>query len=82
MTPDVNLWIDGVPRRASPGVTVAAVLLRHGVMAFRHDLGGAGRGPVCGMGSCFECRVTIDEIPARRACLVVVRDGMRVDTGA
>lgn len=79
---NIEVWIDGVPRRSPPGVTVAAALLRHGITAFRRDGHGAPRAPLCGMGSCFECRVTIDEIPERRACLVMVRDGMHVDTGA
>lgn len=79
---DIAIVINGVPRQSPSGITVAAVLLRHGITAFRRDLGGAPRAPLCGMGSCFECRVTIDEVPERRACLVLVRDGMHVDTGA
>jgi sarcosine oxidase subunit alpha len=34
------------------------------------------------MGICFECRVTVDGAPHRRACLVVCANGMRVDTGS
>jgi hypothetical protein len=41
---------------------------------------GRPRGPVCGMGICFECRVTIDGAPGRRACLERVSPGMRVMT--
>jgi sarcosine oxidase subunit alpha len=33
------------------------------------------------MGICFECRVTIDGAPHRRACLTPCRDGMEVTTG-
>jgi sarcosine oxidase subunit alpha len=32
----------------------------------------------CGIGHCFECRVTVDGIPDVRSCLVEVREGMRV----
>jgi len=32
------------------------------------------------MGICFECRVTVDGDPHRRACLEPVRDGMEVET--
>jgi sarcosine oxidase subunit alpha len=32
------------------------------------------------MGSCFECRVTIDGVAHRRACLVSVAEGMIVRT--
>jgi len=77
----VDVWLNGVPRRVEQGITVAAVLLRHGITAFRRDLSGSPRGPLCGMGSCMECRVTIDEVAGRRACLVVVRDGMRIEAG-
>jgi sarcosine oxidase subunit alpha len=32
------------------------------------------------MGICHECRVTIDGVPHRRACLVPLADGMDVRT--
>jgi NADH dehydrogenase/NADH:ubiquinone oxidoreductase subunit G len=32
------------------------------------------------MGVCFECLVTIDDVGNRQACLIPVRDGMRVET--
>jgi len=34
------------------------------------------------MGSCYECRVTIDGVAHRGAWLVTVADGMRVMTAA
>ena len=37
---------------------------------------------MCGMGTCYECRVTIDGVAHRRACLVTVADGMDVTTAA
>ena len=64
----------------TPGSTVAAALLDAGVRSFRRSVRGEPRGPLCGMGICFECRVTIDGVPHRRACLVPVADGMRVTT--
>jgi NADH dehydrogenase/NADH:ubiquinone oxidoreductase subunit G len=33
------------------------------------------------MGACFNCMVTIDGAPNRRACLVIVDEGMQVETG-
>jgi sarcosine oxidase subunit alpha len=33
------------------------------------------------MGTCFECRVTVDGVAQRRACLEPVRSGMTVVTG-
>lgn len=79
---DITIVVDGVPRRVPAGATLAAALLQAGVTAFRRDLHGRARGPICGMGSCFECRVTLDDITEVRACLVSVREGMRVETGS
>jgi hypothetical protein len=64
---------------AFPGETVAAALLAAGVRALRHgEGGGAGRGLFCGMGACFECRMVIDGLPNRRACMTPAAPGMRV----
>ena len=46
----------------------------------RSPRAGTPRGVHCGMGHCFECLVTIDGTPDRRACLVEVSDGMTVET--
>ncbi|MES2124704.1 MAG: (2Fe-2S)-binding protein [Gemmatimonadota bacterium] len=78
---DLTILVDGVPRRVPAGMTVAVALLQIGIVDFRHDLSGRPRGPLCAMGSCFECRVTIDGVPEVRACLAVVREGMTVEPG-
>jgi sarcosine oxidase subunit alpha len=80
MSDVVSIVIDGATLQVPAGVTVAAALLDHGVFAFRRDLHGAPRAPLCGMGSCMECRVTIDGRAERRACLVVVSHGMRIES--
>lgn len=77
---DVTIVVDDVPRRVPAGATVAAALLQLGITAFRRDSHGASRAPLCGMGTCFECRVTVDRQPEVRACLLGVREGMRVET--
>ncbi len=78
---DVTIVVDGVPRHVSGDATLAAALLGAGTTRFRGDLAGAPRAPLCGMGSCFECRLTVDGVRDVRACLVPVRDGMHVETG-
>ncbi|MEO5825311.1 MAG: (2Fe-2S)-binding protein [Gemmatimonadales bacterium] len=80
MSSVVSVVINGTTRDVPAGVTVAAALLDEGVVAFRRDLHGAPRAPLCGMGSCMECRVTIDGRTEQRACLVVVGDGMRIES--
>lgn len=76
----VEIVVDDRRVRVAPNVTVAAALFDLGVWALRESVTGTPRGPLCGMGICFECRVTIDGVPHRRACLTSVRDGMAVAT--
>ncbi|HZD57420.1 MAG TPA: (2Fe-2S)-binding protein, partial [Anaerolineales bacterium] len=52
--------------------------LSAGMRIFRHSPQGGPRGLFCGMGVCFECLVTIDDLPGQRACLTTVRPGMRI----
>jgi aerobic-type carbon monoxide dehydrogenase small subunit (CoxS/CutS family) len=78
----VAFHVDGVPCRAVAGTSVAAALLNSGRWGFRRSVQGEVRGPLCGMGICYECRVTIDGVAHRRACLVLVADGMQVETTA
>lgn len=77
----IQFTVDGRRFAATPGESVAAALINGGVWAFRRSVRGEDRGPVCGMGICHECRVTIDGTPHRRACLIPVRAEMEVRTG-
>jgi D-hydroxyproline dehydrogenase subunit gamma len=81
MIADVGIVVNGVPHRVPADVTLAAALLNLDVTAFRRDLRQEPRGPLCGMGTCFECRVTVDGVRNTRACLEPVRDGMSVESG-
>jgi predicted molibdopterin-dependent oxidoreductase YjgC len=76
----VSIRVDGRRLTVPAGISVAAALLDGAVVAFRRSSGGEPRGPVCGMGTCFECRVTIDGIAHRRSCLTVVAEGMAIET--
>jgi NADPH-dependent 2,4-dienoyl-CoA reductase/sulfur reductase-like enzyme len=75
-----ELIVDGRRVEAAAGVTVAAALANAGVVRLRVSKAGQGRGPLCVMGTCFECRVSIDGQPHRRACLEIVRERMVVET--
>jgi D-hydroxyproline dehydrogenase subunit gamma len=77
----VTITADGRRLEVAADVTVAAALLDADALAFRTSVRGEPRAPLCGMGICYECRVTIDGVPHRRACLVPVADGMTVVTG-
>ncbi|MEV4466455.1 (2Fe-2S)-binding protein [Micromonospora echinofusca] len=76
----VTIEVDGRPVCAHPGESLATALLAAGQRAVGTTRGGARRGPYCNMGVCFECVVTVDDVPCQRSCLVRVRDGMRVRT--
>lgn len=59
-----------------PGQTVAAALWAAGITSWRTTRGsGEPRGVFCGIGVCFDCLVTINGRPNRRACLVRAEAG-------
>lgn len=76
----ITIEIDGEVVAVPANVSVAAAIFHCGITSFRVSVGGQPRAPLCGMGTCQECRVTIDGVPHRRACLEPVREGMRVTT--
>ena len=80
MSERIEIFIDDEPRQVEQDATVAAALLDAGVTAFRTSVGGEPRAPLCGMGICYECRVTIDGAPQQRSCMMRVAPGMRVLT--
>lgn len=75
----LELSIDGQPLRVAQGTTVAAALMASGDQCSRTSVSGQRRAPLCGMGTCQECRVTIDGL-RRLACQTLCRDGMHVET--
>ena len=75
----VRIEFEGQVLLAQPGDTVAAALLAGNHWCFRTTpVSGAARGPFCMMGVCFDCLVEIDGVANRQACMIAVRDGMRV----
>jgi D-hydroxyproline dehydrogenase subunit gamma len=77
----IELTVNGAPITVAQGTTVAAAVVMAGVAA-RRSISGEPRGPLCGMGICFECRVTIDGVPHLRSCQILCRPGLRVTTVA
>ena len=80
----VTIRVNGRPVKAYTGETLFAALLAAGIRVLRHSIKGqtkTARGGFCGMGACQECRVRIDGMPDRRACMTEVREGMEVETG-
>lgn len=75
----IPLSVNGIDIRVAPGTNVAAAVLIAG-FATRRSVTGEPRGPLCGMGICFECRVAIDGIPHQRSCQILCTPGIRVTT--
>jgi aerobic-type carbon monoxide dehydrogenase small subunit (CoxS/CutS family) len=80
MNETVRIVLNGQDREAPADATLAAALLGLGLTRFRNSVHGEPRAPLCGMGVCQECRVTVDGRMHVRSCLVTCREGMRVET--
>lgn len=79
--PEIHFTFDGVELRASEGMTVAAALISHGVLAWRQTRHAAEpRGLFCGIGQCFDCLITINGTSDVRACLDVLQAGDVIET--
>lgn len=81
MPESLQLKINGVVVRVPRGSTLAAAVLLAGHSGFRRSVSGELRGPLCGMGICFECRVTVDGQQHLRSCQLLCREGMEVTLG-
>ena len=77
----VIITINGQRFGVAPGTTAAAAILEHHGLAFKTSVQGEPRGPVCGMGTCYECRVQVDGMDGVRSCMTTCRDGMEIRTG-
>jgi len=80
MVDAVKLSVNGVAVTVPAGAMVSTALATAGVSTYRKSVSGESRGPLCGMGICFECRVTIDGRVHCRSCQVLCRPGMEVRT--
>lgn len=79
MPETISLTIDGEDVRVARGTTVAAAVLLAGSRA-RTSVTGEPRAPLCGMGICYECRVTINSVPHQKSCQILCEPGMDVRT--
>ena len=79
-TKALKISLNGTDVTVDAGTTVAAAVLNAGVTRLRRSVAGEARSALCGMGICFECRVTIDGKPHARSCQIICSDGMIVST--
>ena len=76
----IALSVNGVVVSVPAGSMVTAAVFAAGTTPFRRSVSGEMRGPLCGMGICFECRVTIDGVAHVRSCQTLCENGMDVRT--
>lgn len=82
MADTLTLTVNGVAVTVPMGSMVSAAVLQAGFVSFRRSVSGEARGPLCGMGICFECRLTINGEPHCRSCQTACQEGMDVRTDA
>jgi D-hydroxyproline dehydrogenase subunit gamma len=76
----IRLTVNNKTVSVAPGTVVAAAVAQSGRARFRRSVLGESRGPLCGMGVCMECRVTINGRAHCRSCQIVCEEGMEVRT--
>jgi predicted molibdopterin-dependent oxidoreductase YjgC len=76
----VSLKVNDVAVSVPAGSMVAAAILEAGVSMLRRSVTGEARGPLCGMGICFECRVNVNGAAHVRSCQTLCENGMDVRT--
>ena len=80
MNDQTTVSVNGRPVAVPAESTASAAIAIAGEDRLRRSVSGTPRGPLCGMGICFECRVTIDGCPHQRSCKTVCREGMEIVT--
>jgi D-hydroxyproline dehydrogenase subunit gamma len=76
----ITLSVNGKSVTLAEGSMVSAAVMIAGAESFRLSVTGEKRAPLCGMGICFECRVTIDGQAHCRSCQILCENGMDVKT--
>lgn len=77
MPENIMIRLNGKQVTVQAGTSVAAFMLAAGESC-RTSVTGQPRGPLCGMGICFECRVTINGKRHSRGCQVQCEAGMDI----
>jgi sarcosine oxidase subunit alpha len=75
----ISVTINGRRVEVAEGTTIAAAMIAEGV-ACRRSVSGKLRGPLCGMGICFECRAMVDGVRHCRTCQLLCKPEMDIRT--
>jgi D-hydroxyproline dehydrogenase subunit gamma len=76
----ITLSVNGLSLSVPAGSLVSSAVFLSDAIAFRRSVTGEARAPLCGMGVCFECRVTINGEAHARSCQIVCQPGMDIRT--
>lgn len=79
MPDHISVKVNGMAIVVPSGATAAVAMALAGKPC-RTSVTGEPRGLLCGMGICFECRVTINGIPHCRSCQIPCEPGMELNS--
>jgi D-hydroxyproline dehydrogenase subunit gamma len=79
MRDDIEVTINGAVMAVESGSTVA-VAIAIANLPCRTSVSGEKRGPLCGMGICFECRATVNGVAHTRTCQLLCEPAMDIRT--
>jgi sarcosine oxidase subunit alpha len=81
MSEQIPVSVNGTRVMVAAGSSVAVAMMVAGASC-RRSVSGEPRGPLCGMGICFECRAEIDGVAHQRSCQIACKPGMEIRTDA
>jgi aerobic-type carbon monoxide dehydrogenase small subunit (CoxS/CutS family) len=79
MSEQIRLTVNGAPLIVPPGAPVAVAIVLAGGIS-RKSVSGDKRGPLCGMGICYECRAVVNGEAHSRTCQILCQEGMEIRT--
>jgi sarcosine oxidase subunit alpha len=79
MPSEFTVRVNGASVSVPAGATVAVAMAIAG-QPCRTSITGEPRGPLCGMGICFECRAVVNGIPHSRSCQLLCESEMEIRT--
>jgi len=80
MGEEVLIRVNGKLIRVRSGTSVASAVLLAAESSFHRSITDEPRTALCGMGICYECRLTIDGRSNCRSCQILVTHGMKIET--
>jgi hypothetical protein len=79
MPNEIVVTVNGTPIAVPAGGTVAVAMMMAG-QPCRTSTTAEPRGPLCGMGICFECRAIVNGVAHCRSCQLLCESEMDVRT--